>query len=45
MENPTEVLEECLQTFKTTDYIMEVGYTFCIWDYFILLPDCLIKLN
>lgn len=25
MENPAEVLEECLQTFKTQDYIMEPG--------------------
>lgn len=25
MENPTEVLEECLTTFKTQDYIMEPG--------------------
>ena len=25
MENPAEVLEECLVTFKTQDYIMELG--------------------
>ena len=25
MENPAEVLEECLHTFKTQDYIMEPG--------------------
>ena len=37
MENPTEVLDECLQTFKTQDYIMEPGifnqlkrYEYCL---------------
>jgi len=41
MENPAEVLEECLQTFKTQDYIMEPGI-FNQLKRLLLLFQCLI---